>query len=82
MDVNSLLADGKKATKAVTNEVREQLNYRVKVLRNNSIDMKPVLNEVNNYLKAMKDEIKNDTSLMSASENVYVLFFLITLVGI
>lgn len=74
-DVNSLFADGKKATKSVMNEVSQQLNYRVKVLHNTSIDMKPVLNEANNYLKAIKDEIKNDTSLMSASENVYVLFF-------
>lgn len=52
------------------NEIDAHYTYRSKQYRNANLDMKPVITSSNAYLVALRDEIKNDPSIVSASQNV------------
>lgn len=66
----SLIEDAKKRSKSAMNEIDAYYTYRSKQYRNANLDMKPVITSSNAYLVALRDEIKNDPSIVSASQNV------------
>lgn len=65
-----MIEDAKRRSKAALNEAGTQYAYRSKQYRNANLDMKPVITSSNAYLIALREEIKNDPSIVSASQNV------------
>lgn len=66
----SLIEDAKRRSKSAMNEIGAQYTHRSKQYRNANLDMKPVITSSNAYLVALREEIKNDPSIVSASQNV------------
>lgn len=44
--------------------------FRIKQYRNAAIEYKPAIESANNYIATVRDEIKNDPSLVNATQNV------------
>lgn len=67
-----MIDDVRSNSKAVVNDISNQLAYRGKQYREATVNMKPIIESSKTYLIAVKDEIKNDPSIVFASQNVYV----------
>lgn len=69
-DLLSLIDDGRNAFKALSADYNLQMTFRIKQYRDAAIDFKPAIEATNSYLATVRDEIKNDPSIVNATQNV------------